>query len=278
VAKGIQVVADCRDAGTVMVDPERLRQIVWNLLTNAVKFTASGGHVRVVVRRQGNEIELRVDDDGAGIEAAFLPHIFDHFTQADPGVRRKHGLGLGLAITRYLVEAHGGSIRASSAGSDRGSEFMVRLPLTKIAERRPSEEPPPLAFAPGSLGGRRVLLIEDDTQSRVALGMLLREAGAVVDEFPAAEPAFDAFQKQRPDLILSDLSLPQEDGCSLLRRIRAAETEAKHKPVPAIALTGMARAQDQHQALLSGFQRHVSKPITPEQLFDAITEVMRRRG
>lgn len=164
--------------------------------------------------------------------------------------------------------------------ADPGPTQDRRKQQKPASEEGPDPVPPdaPRFTAMRSLAGRRLLLIEDDTQSRLALAMLLREAGAVVEEFALAEPAFEAFERKPPDLVLSDLSLPQEDGCSLMRRIRAAESAARRKRVPAIALTGMARAKDQQDALLPGFQRHIAKPLTPDQLFQVIGEVMDARN
>jgi CheY-like chemotaxis protein len=274
-AKGIAIATAIEgDLGDVNVDAERLRRVAASLLANALKRTSSAGRIRVRALRQSGGVEVSVAHEGSGIDPAALPRVFDQLGRAHDGPGQR-GFGLSMAAAQRLVEAHGGSIVARSDGPDRGAEIRLFLPLAGASARAGAA--PATAGEPSAdtaLVGRRVLLVEDDPQSRAALAMLLREAGAEVVDVAWAETAFAELERQRPDLVISDLSLPQEDGCALLRRVRAAETAKGARPVPAIALTGMARGKDEQEALRAGFQRHLAKPLTPEQLFQAIAEVL----
>ena len=282
-AKRVKVTANVvRDIGIVRADPERVRQIVWNLLTNAVKFTSAGGRVDVAVRRANDIVEFRVVDTGRGMDAAFLPHAFDRFRQAEsPATRTEGGLGLGLAIVKQLVELHGGTVAADSAGLGKGSTFVVRLPLPR-ARRRP---PTPGAGGPAvepevpeyDLTGVEVLLVEDDEDNRRAVAALLRNAGAVVTEAETAAAAFAAFERAHPDVVVSDIGLPGEDGYALLGRIRRREREANASAVPAIALTAFAGDHDRQRAADAGFQQHVGKPVEPEQLLASVRAAVAER-
>ncbi len=280
-AKGIELTSDLGpDVGIVMVDGDRVRQIVWNLLTNAVKFSPRGSRIFVGLLRKNSVVEIRVTDTGRGIAPEFLPHVFDRFRQEDASSTRSHGgLGLGLDISKQLVELHGGTIEVHSDGEGKGATFTVHLPLRKMksaaAER--SSTPNTGAAKPAaasSLKGLKILLIEDEPETRRALSILLQQAGAEVDGVDSAPAAFDAYTSTKPDLILSDIGLPGEDGCSLLQRIRQREKTKGTTPVTAVALSAFTRDEDRLRAIQSGFQRHLGKPIDPEQLIDTLCSLL----
>jgi PAS domain S-box-containing protein len=271
-------------AGAVSGDPERLQQVVWNLMSNAVKFTEKGGKVQVRLEQVNSHVEIIVSDTGVGISPEFLPHIFERFRQADSGTTRERGgLGLGLSIARQLVEMHGGTIVASSAGAGHGSTFRVSLPLM-IVDPAPPREPrvhPRAERTSGrvlglpNLTGVRVLAVDDD---RDALGMLrdiLQTAGAVVDIADSATAALDAFDGELPDVIVADLGMPRMDGFEFIGRVRQHANE-KVRKIPAAALTAYARSEDRAKALRNGFQIHLSKPIDPTELMAAIAALARR--
>ncbi len=257
------------ELGSVLGDATRLQQIVWNLLSNAIKFTPKGGHVDVRVDRIGSSARITVGDDGDGIAPDILPYIFERFRQGDSSPKRAHGgLGLGLAITRHLVELHGGTVSAHSDGSGRGAIFTVKLPLAAVR--------PELAFPTmlaSSLGVKRaalrdihILLVEDADDSRELATLLLETKGARVRAAASAEEAFDLVRRERPDVIVADIGLPGEDGFSLIRRIRDREAREGLERVPAAALTAYATAEDRKRALLAGFNIHLPKPIDGEEL------------
>ena len=276
-AKQVEIALELdRRAGAVRGDPNRLQQVVWNLLSNAVKFTGAGGSVRVRLARRGGAVECRVEDDGPGVDPAFLPFVFDRFRQGDSSSTRRHGgLGLGLAICHSLVEQHGGVISAANAASG-GAVFSFRLPLLQEqpAEAAAAPEPPvPLAEAP-SLRGVCVLVVENDDDSRTLVQSVIElQHGRVLLARSAAE-AFSSLRLARPHVLVSDIEMPEEDGYSLLRRVRALAPEDGGL-TPAIALTAYARAQDREQALGAGFQLHVSKPVDPAELVSAIDALAR---
>jgi PAS domain S-box-containing protein len=280
-AKDIQVVVDLepRDA-RVLGDPDRLQQVVWNLASNAVKFTPRGGRVNVALRQTDSHVVLTVTDTGKGIPADFLPHVFERFRQADSTSTRKYGgLGLGLAIVRHLVELHGGTVSAESAGPDQGAVFTVRLPLLEAArppaERGAGSAAAPEAGAPVTLDGVRVLLVDDETDSREFLSMSLRECGAHVTALGSAEEAVKALQTHRPDVLVSDIGLPGEDGYALIRRVRALGAE-RGGQVPAAALTAYAKGEDTTRALSAGYQVHLPKPVEPAELAAAVATLVGR--
>jgi CheY-like chemotaxis protein/anti-sigma regulatory factor (Ser/Thr protein kinase) len=285
-AKGVNVAGDLgAETGMVMADPDRLRQVIWNLLTNAVKFTPAGGRVNVSMARVADGIEIRVADTGSGIAPEFLPHVFEAFRQGDGSITRVHGgLGLGLAITKQLVELHGGTVQAQSGGSGEGSTFIVRLPLaamTAMAVTRSWRRKVDVSVAASpdgdeDLAGLRIVLVEDDADTRNALTLLLRAAGLEVFAFDSVAPAFDAMSKSPTDIVLSDIGLPGEDGYSFLKRVRKREAAAGSSPVPAIALTAFSRDQDREQARDAGFQAYLGKPIQPQQLVAAIRAVVKK--
>jgi len=257
----------------VSADADRLQQVVWNLMTNAVKFTPDGGHVELRVERVDETVRIIVRDSGKGIAAEFLPFVFDRFRQADASSSRRHGgLGLGLAIVRELVDLHGGSVRADSAGEGQGSTFTVELPLLSLATA-------PLTPGPGGadqvqsrsengrpLEGLTVLIVEDDAATQRALTWVLESSGATVASVPSADAALDALQSARPDVLVSDIGLPDADGYDLVRQIQRSAAQHGQPPLPALALTAYAHAADRELALAAGFQEYAAKPVEPKQL------------
>ena len=254
------------EVGHVVVDPDRIQQVVWNLLANAVKFTPEGGHIAVGLRRVGGSVEIEITDTGAGIRAEFLPHIFDRFRQADSGSTRRYaGLGLGLAIAKQLTEIHGGSIRAESDGEGLGATFTVYLPLEQQAVAQEDEAEVGAANAIG-LVGVEVLLVEDETMAREATELSLEKNGARVRAVESAARAHEAYATRRPDVIVADIGMPNEDGYALIARIRRTEQAQHAARVPAVAVTAFARNEDRERALAAGFDEHLSKPVDCERL------------
>ena len=279
-AKGVGLHADlAADAGTVLADPDRLRQVVWNLLTNSVKFTPPDGQVTVGLWRREKGIEIRVTDTGEGMTAEFLPHAFEPFRQGDASISRRHGgVGLGLAICKQLVELHGGTIRTESDGPGKGSTFVVQLPLPGLKKRKAhgkaSDGPAPSPAENGGLTKIRVLLIEQDAGIRKGLSVSLQLAGAEVIAVDTAKAGLAAYSKSRPDVILSDIHLADTDGYTFLREVRALEASGGWEPVPAVALFSPARETDLSRASDAGFVRHVSKPVDTTDLLAALTEAL----
>jgi CheY-like chemotaxis protein/nitrogen-specific signal transduction histidine kinase len=260
------------EVGAVWADPGRLRQVVWNLLSNAVKFTPTGGEVKVLLGRAGAVARIVVTDSGPGIPQDFLPHIFERFSQSDSSSTRAHGgLGLGLAIARHLVEAHRGTISASSPGANLGATFTVELPLAQVL-------PTAVAGKEGAaqewsglrpeLVGRRVLVVEDDADARDLATSILRQTGASALEAASAADALRSIAAAPPDVLLVDIGLPEEDGYTLLRQARARGFSG-----PAAAITAYASEADRKRALASGFQEHLSKPFDPPMLVDLIARL-----
>lgn len=265
-AKDIRFVTSLEAAGGVLGDPSRLQQIVWNLLSNAVKFTGKGGCVEVKLQRREGEVELIVADNGQGITAEFLPHVFERFCQEDAGIARQHGgLGLGLSIARQLVEMHDGQIVARSDGPGCGATFVVTLPATGADEAREIEAGALELHAPPALAGLRVLVLEDEPDARELVERVLQERGATTLAFASALEALDACVSQAPDVIVSDIGLPGVDGYEFIRRLRTSEAPGG-RTTPAAALTAFARSEDRRRALLAGFQTHVAKPVDPLEL------------
>jgi PAS domain S-box-containing protein len=280
-------------AGPVTADPNRLQQVFWNLLSNAVKFTPRGGHVQVLLERVNSHLEVSVIDTGEGIVPDFLPHVFDRFRQADATTTRRHGgLGLGLAIVKQLVELHGGSIRAKSPGHGQGSTFTVQLPLTVIhpepeaiagagGERRhPAAVEPSSSWAAetcAEIAGVRVLVVDDEPDARAVIKRFLEDCRAVVTTAPSAAEALALIESGRPDVLVSDIGMPGEDGYALIRKVRALGA-ARGGNVPAIALTAYARAEDRVKAILAGFQHHVVKPVEPGELIAMVASLTGRTG
>jgi PAS domain S-box-containing protein len=273
-AKSIQIQSQLTEIGQVAGDAVRLQQIVWNLLTNAVKFTPSGGRVEVRLEAVDNQAQITVTDTGRGISPDFLPHIFESFRQEDASVTRKHGgLGLGMAIVYQLVEAHGGTITATSPGEGQGATFVVQIPLLNAVIQ---SQPASSSAAPQSLMGCRVLVIDDEPDSRQLLWVILTQAEAEVTIAASATEFLAALESFRPQILVSDIGMPTMDGYALLQQVRSRSTDQGGR-TPAIALTAYAGEQDQQQAEAAGFQRHLSKPIEPDQLVAAIVEVLANR-
>ncbi|MEW6100200.1 MAG: ATP-binding protein, partial [Pseudomonadota bacterium] len=278
----LQLLIDPR-AGPISGDPERLQQIVWNLVSNAVKFTPKGGRVQVTVQRVNSHIEIVVQDNGAGIEPEFLPRIFERFSQADAGTTRYHGgLGLGLAIVRQLVEMHGGTVGAESAGLGQGATFHIHLPLAPLrAESAPAARVHPTAqstvpageLRKFSLEGCRVLLVEDDEDARDLLAAVIAAAGAEVESAASADDGLVLARGLPFDVIVSDIGMPGRDGYQFIEALRNEERAAGKPPVPAVALTAYARVEDRMKALSQGFQMHVAKPVEPAELLAVIANV-----
>jgi signal transduction histidine kinase/ActR/RegA family two-component response regulator len=274
-AKAIAIETIVADSALVLGDPRRLEQVVWTLAWNAVKFTEPGGQVTVQVTRTEREVTLTVTDTGVGISSSFLPHIFDWFRQEDARARSQSGLGLGLGIVRHLVQLHGGKVRAESPGLGHGATFTVTLPIYNppqpvlSAPRRALQAPTPVAHR---LDAMRVLVVEDDEDTREIVRKTLESAGASVEVAATAKEARREMLADAPDVLISDIRMPEEDGYSLIRSLRGAGIET-----PAIALTAYARTEDADEARSAGFQMHLAKPIDATQLVDAVATVVRSR-
>ena len=281
-AKAIEIVRNIDALDPITGDYDRLQQVAWNLLSNAVKFTPREGRVTVTLTRQDDEVVLQVQDTGIGIATQFLPYVFDRFSQADGSATRRHGgLGLGLAIVRYLVELHGGTVRAHSEGEGRGATFTIELPTqleipageggdedtaTTMAEA--NDEPEPIQH----LGGVSVMVVDDDQDSRSFMCQLLRNHGASVVAAESTAQALGRFKLLRPRVLISDIGMPGEDGYALIRRVREL-SEGEGGGVPAIAVTAYAGPEDARAALVAGYQRHLSKPVAVPHLMATIAEL-----
>jgi CheY-like chemotaxis protein/two-component sensor histidine kinase len=288
-AKEIRLFTDFDSAPEqIKGDADRLQQIFWNLLSNAVKFTPSRGTIEIRVRRKNSNIIIKVIDSGQGIEEEFLPYVFDRFRQADNSTTRKiGGLGLGLAIVRYLVELHGGSIKAESRGTDFGAAFTLTLPI--YAQTQPEESQ--LFFHTGKNGYDQpqksaeafmqrkisVVLVEDDTDSRDMLKILLEQNGIETVAVDSASEALEIVKQTRPDILISDVGLPDEDGYDLIRKIRSLPLE-EGGGTRAIALTGFVSTQDRSLALSAGFDEHLAKPLDIEKLLYVVRELSARQS
>lgn len=293
-AKRIDLVrpADNASAEPVDADAARLQQAIGNLLANALKFTPEGGRITVSVERAGEQMVVEIVDTGRGIDAAFLPHVFERFRQADSATSRPHGgLGLGLTIVRKIVRLHGGTVDAASEGEGRGATFAIRLPILTVgtsadrsagrAERRTMPRDRRLGASAGAahpgagrLDGLHILVVDDDADGRALTSLMLTDLGARVNTAASARDARKMLSVQRPDVLVSDIGMPGEDGYSLIRQIR--QHEAEHGGfLAAIALTGYAGDEEQSRALGAGFQAHVPKPLDPAKLTAAITRVAR---
>ncbi len=258
--------------GTVNGDAGRLQQVVWNLLSNAVKFTPIGGHITIDLSSVGTNAQIQIKDTGKGIKPNFLPYIFEHFRQEDGATTRKFGgLGLGLAIARQIVELHGGQISVNSPGEGQGATFTVQIPLAPQSNELPSPKSAAVAVEEG-LQGIRILVVDDELDSREFVAFVLEQAGAIVTTATSGHEALQALALTKPDILLSDVGMPEMDGYTLLRQIRAWEAKQgeTETPIRAIALTAYAGEVNQQQALAAGFQSHLSKPVSPEILIDAV--------
>jgi CheY-like chemotaxis protein/anti-sigma regulatory factor (Ser/Thr protein kinase) len=260
---------------SVSGDPDRLQQVVWNLVSNAIKFTEPGGDVEVdVVRREGH-VETRVRDTGKGLEPEWLPHVFERFWQADVTTTRRHdGLGLGLAIVRHLVELHGGTVEVESAGPGKGASFSVRLPLTTEPA---AQERAPRGQQPRRLEGVRVLVVDDKADAQEIARMALEQSGVEVRTAASAGEALEILAGWTPTVLVSDIAMPDVDGYALIHRVRARET-AHGGRIRALAFTALARAEDRARVLAAGFDGYVAKPVDPLQLVDAVANAVDRTG
>lgn len=289
-AKGVEVTLHLDDQLRVSADPDRLQQIVWNLVSNAVKFTPRGGRVDVRLRRIDSKAVLSVQDSGEGIDSDFLPHVFDAFRQADASKARVHkGLGLGLSIVSNLAQAHGGTVGVSSAGKGQGATFSVALPIMPFTRGEAVAEPPaavsassdddewPIVMPPGdALAGMTILAVDDHRPTLDLLAFVLRSAGATVVPATNAEDGYNLLSRSKPDVVLSDVGMPGEDGLAFIARIRRLSPE-RGGDVPAIALTAYVRQDDRDKVLSSGFQAYLAKPIEPMTLVSSILELAARR-
>jgi PAS domain S-box-containing protein len=271
----LQVVLDTK-APPVSGDPQRLQQVVWNLLSNAIKFTPKGGHATVTLERVNSQVEIAVSDTGQGMDGEFLPHVFDRFQQADTSSTRLHmGLGLGLAIVRHIIEAHGGTVHAESPGVDRGSVFTVKLPLVLIqrsageALRRHPTMVPFTADDFPALNGLRVLVVDDEPDSNEVLRTLFSSCGADVRVADSVARALEVMDGWNPGVLISDIGMPGEDGYSLIAKVRARENGG----LPVIALTAFASTEDRVRLLSAGFTTHLPKPVEPAELLAVVASV-----
>jgi len=284
-AKGIRLEASLDPSmSPITADPDRLQQVVWNLLTNAIKFTTTSGRVDVRLEPADSLARITVSDTGKGIRSELLPFVFDRFRQGETSVSRRHGgLGLGLAIVRHIIELHGGIVRAESPGDGRGATFTVELPLIAtsigtveaVAARRTFDSEP--IVRPAALRGLRVLVVDDEADARELMRMILRSSGADVMAAGSADEAFEQVEQWHPDILVSDIGLPGDDGYALIQRLRSREAE-RGGSIPALALTAYARAEDKARALAAGFQVHLAKPLEPAEFVAAIANLVKKEG
>jgi PAS domain S-box-containing protein len=268
--------------GRIHADPDRLQQIVWNLVSNAIKFTPKGGRVDVSLEQEHSRVSITVRDTGRGMSAELLPHVFERFRQADSSTIRQHaGLGLGLAIVRHLVELHGGTVAAHSAGDGQGATFTVTFPVRAASVTDAGAAPPatewsgPAAAEAGrALAAVRVLVVDDEPDARALLAAIFTAAGATVTTVESADQAVRTLESTAVDVLVSDIGMPGVDGYGLIRTIRSLTTE-RARQIPAVALTAYARVEDRHRAVAAGYQRHVPKPVEPAELVDIVAKLAR---
>jgi signal transduction histidine kinase/CheY-like chemotaxis protein len=283
-AKGIRI--DARvDATTAMVsgDANRLQQVIWNLLSNAVKFTNSGGRVTVKLSQVGSTVEIKVSDTGQGISREFMPYVFDRFRQADSTTTRHHGgLGLGLAIARHLIEIHGGTIKAESDGEGRGATFTIKLPVIEATAKPGApfsdtreRSVAAASVAPQLLSGVNVLIVDDDSDNLKLMTTALTRRQATVTAVSSAGEAIKAIRQRRPDVLVSDIAMPDEDGYGLIQKVRLLE-EGEDESIPAVAITAYAKEEDREKALSSGFQIYLAKPVELTELISVVARAARR--
>lgn len=277
-SKGVNIHAELEDVGPAIDgDAARLQQVVWNLLSNAIKFTPAGGRVLVTLRQIDGYVELSVEDTGAGIVAEFLPYVFDQFQQADGSITRQFGgLGLGLAIVKHLVQLHGGAIHAASGGQAKGAKFTLVLPTTSnervLTPLADDDSTRATAVGNVSLAGVRILVVEDELDAREFLTRLLEHSGAMVFTAGSVREALGLFPIVKPDVLVSDIGLPDVDGYELLHQIRA-KWVGDGGSVPAVALTAYARAEDEARATRAGYQAHIAKPVESNELVATIARL-----
>jgi CheY-like chemotaxis protein/two-component sensor histidine kinase len=278
-AKGMRIETDLPAQPVVIAgDSNRLQQIVWNLLSNAIKFTPSGGRVLLRVQDMGSQVQITVTDDGQGITKEFLPFVFDRFRQADSTTTRQHGgLGLGLAIARHLVEIHGGTITATSDGANKGSTFVVLLPRlgssSKVSDHAEDTSALP-DLVSSKLKGIHVLLVDDDEDTLRLMTAALAQGEAKVTAVSSAEAALETLKSLSPDVLISDIAMPNEDGYQLLAKVRALDLD-RLRFLPAVAITAYAREEDRRLAFASGFQAYLAKPIELSELITVVVEAVR---
>jgi signal transduction histidine kinase/ActR/RegA family two-component response regulator len=275
-AKGIRIETYFDSTPAVISgDANRLQQVVWNLLSNAVKFTESGGRVCVKVMQSGGAVEVTVSDTGQGIDKEFLPYVFDRFRQADSTTTRQHGgLGLGLAIARHLVEIHGGTIRGESAGMGRGASFTIRFPLLEAAVSATNVNQKP-ARVTQLLSGLNVLLVDDDSDTLKLMETALKRRQANVTAVSSAGEAIQAISRRRPDVLVSDIAMPDEDGYGLIEKVRMLEN-GESQGIPAVAITAYAKEEDRERALSAGFQIYLAKPVELTELISVVARAAKR--
>jgi signal transduction histidine kinase/ActR/RegA family two-component response regulator len=279
-AKDIELRTSLSPDTTLEGDPDRLRQVVWNLLSNAVKFTPKRGWVDVRAEKRESQIRLTVSDSGAGVEREFLPHLFERFTQADSSRTRHHGgLGLGLAIVRHIAELHGGTVSAASEGRNKGASFTISLPIRPVSDpvgtvdgRDGMRDGAALPVGADTLRDLRVLVVDDEADARMLVEAVLRRYGADVHTADSAEKAFQDVQRWHADVLVADIGMPEEDGYSLIRRVRALPA-GDGGSTPAVALTAYAQNEDRQHAFAAGFQEHVAKPVRPERLAQVVARL-----
>jgi CheY-like chemotaxis protein/two-component sensor histidine kinase len=273
-SKGIEIqTIFTPNAGLVSGDSARLQQVMWNLLSNAVKFTPKGGRIEVRVEQDASIAQIVVSDTGKGISPEFLPYVFDYFRQEDGTTTRKFGgLGLGLAIVHHLVELHGGTVQASSPGEGQGATFTVKLPLTGIVKEPAFESESQVAAF--NLSQLRILVVDDEADMRELLVAILSEYGAQVRVAASAAEALTVLDQFKPDVLISDIGMPDVDGYMLMRQLRQLLPQQGGR-IPAIALTAYAGELNQQQALEAGFQRHIAKPVEPYELVKTIAALVR---
>jgi CheY-like chemotaxis protein/two-component sensor histidine kinase len=277
-AKEITIEENLAPGVAVSGDVDRLQQVFWNLVANAAKFTPHGGRVQVRLVRAAGQAEASVTDDGVGIEPEFLPHVFERFRQADSSSTRSHrGLGLGLAIVRHLTELHGGTVGAASPGQGRGSTFTVSLPLVADTVRQVPARRDGAADAPLTLQGIRVVVVDDEVDTREVIEAALSSFGAEVVAVGSASEAMAVLGRERTDVLLADIEMPHMDGYALVRWLRT-QPASLGGGTPAAALTAYARPEDQRRALEAGFQAHLSKPVRPEEVARTVRQLAAGRA
>jgi CheY-like chemotaxis protein/two-component sensor histidine kinase len=268
-SRGITLVQELsRDSGPIIGDAQRLQQVVWNLLSNAIKFSPRDGVIRVQLRRINSQIELRVIDNGIGINPAFLPHVFRRFSQGDTSLTRPNaGLGVGLSIVKSIVELHGGTVTAFSDGEGHGSTFTVKIPIYALQKKERSSEAAsnaPAYTQPSGeeLIGLKILVVDDEMDTRNMLRYIFDQCGAIVETAQSANAALEVIDRWNPDMLISDIGMPNLDGYELIRILR----QERKNQIPAIALTAMTRIEDRLRAVTAGYQMHVPKPVEPAEL------------
>jgi signal transduction histidine kinase/ActR/RegA family two-component response regulator len=282
-ARDVRIQRTLDSHATIVGDGERLQQVVWNLVSNAIKFTPKGGRVHVMLRRASSYVELTVADTGEGIAPEFLGHVFEPFRQADGSItRRSGGLGLGLSIVHSLVELHGGTVNAASDGVGKGATFTVRIPVAPVRTSIPDSEPsssssaPPEFDRPASLDGVKALVVDDEEDTRELVAYVLEQCGVRVTLAGSSADAIARLDEQRFDVIVSDVGMPGEDGLALVRRLRARSTETGGR-MPALALTAYSRSEDRAAAIRAGFDSHLAKPVDPSELTLTIAALVRNQ-